>query len=64
MSDPDMFRHEILNFEFEQEVESLKIEDIFVQHFNKDIFFRPSNIVRFVMALIQRLSEETKGGYF
>ena len=35
-----------------------------MQHFNKDIFFRPSNMVDFVLALVVRLELDTAKGSF
>ena len=42
----------------------LKIDEIFVRHFNDDIFFRPPNMLRFTKALVERLLSDTYQGEF
>lgn len=41
-----------MDFRYTVEQNELKIEEIFVRHFNDDIFFSPPNILQFVKALV------------
>ena len=59
ISDPDIFRHIISKFQYTVDKKELKIDGIFVKHYNDDIFFRPPNMPKFVRALLQRLYSDT-----
>jgi len=64
MGDPNIFKHKIDAFTYTVDTSELKINEIFVRHFNDDIFFRPPNILEFVKALVQRLHSDTSEGEF
>ena len=38
------FQEIITRFEYQINMVELKIDDIFVKHFNSDIYFRPQNV--------------------
>lgn len=63
-NDSNIYKHKIGEFKFTVDTNELKINEIFVKHFNDDIFFRPPNILDFVKALVERLRVDTSDGEF
>jgi benzoyl-CoA reductase/2-hydroxyglutaryl-CoA dehydratase subunit BcrC/BadD/HgdB len=47
----------IESFHYSVDTEQLKVENIFVRHFNQDVYFKPKNILNFVDSLISRLEQ-------
>lgn len=63
-NDANIYKHKIAEFSFTVDTNELKIDGIFVKHFNDDIFFRPPHILDFVKALVERLRTDTSDGEF
>ena len=45
MRDPNIYINMINQFNYTVDKSELKINEIFVRHFNDDIYFRPPNIL-------------------
>ena len=54
----------INEFDYEINKKELKIDDIFVKHFNSDIYFRPQNVRNFVDNLFTKLKKTLESGNF
>lgn len=53
--------HSIIDdFDFEINKNELKIDDIFVKHFNSDIYFRPQNVRNFVNNLFSEIRDKVE----
>ena len=51
----ESFCDSIANFDYSVNKKELRIEKIFVKQFNSDIYFKPSNVSKFVLGLIVNL---------
>ena len=58
------FKSAINEFDYEINKKELKIDDIFVKHFNSDIYFRPQNVNNFVDNLFTALRKALQSGSF
>ena len=58
------FKSVIDGFDYEINRQELKIDDIFVKHFNSDTYFKPQNVRYFVASLFTALRESLQRGSF
>ena len=59
-----VFRSVIDGFDYEINKKELKIEDIFVKHFNSDSYFKPQNVRNFVDSLFAALRSQMDNSNF